>query len=75
MLGPDGPFVYVVGDDRVAKVRLVNTDVENDGVTVISKGLSSGEHVVLEGHVRLKDGMPVRLQEDRKITAAEGAQK
>ena len=25
-------------------------------------------------HVRLKDGMPVRLQEDRKITASAGAQ-
>ena len=74
MLGPDGPFVYVVGDDRIARVRLVSTDVENDGITVISKGLASGEQVVLEGHVRLKDGMPVRLQEDRKITAAGGAQ-
>lgn len=74
MLGPDGPFVYVVGSDRLAKVRLVGTDVENDGITVISKGLASGEQVVLEGHVRLKDGMPVRLQEDRRITSAGGAE-
>ncbi len=74
LLGPDGPFVYVVGSDRLARVRLVTTDVENDGITVISKGLASGEQVVLEGHVRLKDGMPVRLQEDRKITASAGAQ-
>ena len=73
MLGPDGPFVYVVGSDRLARVRLVTTDVENDGVTVISKGLSSGEHVVLEGHVRLKDGMPIRLQEHKASDAAEGA--
>ena len=62
LLGPDGPFVYVVGSDKLARVRLVETDVENEGVTVISKGLSSGEQVVLEGHVRLKDGMPIRLQ-------------
>ena len=74
LLGPDGPFVYVVGNDKLAKVRLVTTDVENNGMTVISKGLASGEQVVLEGHVRLKDGMPVRLQEDRKITASGGAQ-
>ena len=72
--GADGPFVYVVGSDRLAKVRLVDTDVENDGITVISKGLASGEQVVLEGHVRLKDGMPVRLQEDRRITSAGGAE-
>lgn len=69
LLGPDGPFVYVVGEDKTARVRLVSTDVENDGVTVISKGLASGESVVLEGHVRLKDGMPVRLQEPALVPA------
>ena len=65
MLGPDGPFVYVVGEDNVAHVRLVTTDIENEGITVISSGLKSGERVVLEGHVRLKDGMPVRIQEKK----------
>ena len=69
LLGPDGPFVYVVGEDKTARVRLVSTDVENHGVTVISKGLASGESVVLEGHVRLKDGMPVRLQEPALVPA------
>ena len=62
MLGPDGAFVYVVGDDNTARVRLVTTDIENDGITVISSGLKAGERVVLEGHVRLTDGMPVRIQ-------------
>ena len=69
LLGPDGPFVYVVGDDRIARIRLVTTDVENEGVTVISSGLVQGESVVLEGHVRLKDGMPVRLQEPALVPA------
>ncbi len=63
LLGPDGSFVYVVGDDMTARIRLVNTDVEHEGTTVIVKGLNAGEKVVLEGHVRLKDGMPVRLPE------------
>ncbi|WP_298067596.1 efflux RND transporter periplasmic adaptor subunit [uncultured Mailhella sp.] len=64
MIGPDGPLVFVVGDDGKAHIRLVETDVENDGVTVVSKGLEAGEKVVLEGHVRLKDGVEVRLAED-----------
>ena len=70
MLGPDGPFVYVVGEDKLARIRLVTTDVENAGITVISSGLTSGEQVVLEGHVRLKDGMPIRLQEPLLESAA-----
>ena len=69
LLVRDGHFVYVVGEDKTARVRLVSTDVENDGVTVISKGLTRGESVMLEGHVRLKDGMPVRLQEPALVPA------
>ncbi len=61
MLGPDGPFVYVVGDDGKARLRLVSTDTEAEGRTVVTKGLSAGEQVVLEGHVRLKDGIAVRI--------------
>ena len=61
VLGPDGSFVFVVGEDRKARIRLVQTDVENSGMTVISQGLEAGEQVVLEGHVRLKDGIDVRL--------------
>lgn len=72
LLGPDGPFVYVVGSDNVARMRLVTTDIEDSGFTVIAKGLSSGERVVLEGHVRLKDGMPIRLQEDKSFVSAGG---
>ena len=70
--GPDGPFVYVVGEDRKARIRLVSTDIETDGITVISKGLSAGENVVLEGHVRLRDGVDVRIAEAGKAPALEG---
>lgn len=69
LLGPDGPFVYVVGTDHIASIRLVTTDVENEGITVISNGLAAGESVVLEGHVRLKDGMPIRLQDPAPVPA------
>ncbi len=61
MLGPDGPFVYVVSQDRKAHIRTVSIDIESNGFTAVSSGLDAGELVVLEGHVRLKDGIAVRL--------------
>lgn len=72
VIGPDGPFVYVVGDDMKAHYRLVTTDVETDGMIVISRGLEQGEKVVMEGHVRLADGMTVRFPEhDRPATSSD----
>ncbi len=65
MTGPDGSLVFVVGEDKKARIRLVETDVENKGITVISKGLEAGEKVVLEGHVRLKDGIEIRVAEEK----------
>ncbi len=72
MLGPDGPFVYVVGSDSRARIRLVSTDTEAEGYTVVTKGLSAGEHVVLEGHVRLKDGIAVRTADKKPVKGAGG---
>lgn len=73
VIGPDGPFVYVVGDDMKAHYKLVTTGVETDGMTVITKGLEPGEKVVMEGHVRLADGMAVRFPEDAKSAAGSTA--
>lgn len=63
IIGPEGTFVYVVGDAMVAEYRLVKISVEGDGLTVITEGLKGGEKVVLEGHVRLAADIPVRLAE------------
>lgn len=73
IIGPKGPFVYVVrevpgngpdGGELIAEYRLVTSGTENNGMTVISKGLDAGERVVMEGHVRLSDGIRVRLPEN-----------
>lgn len=73
IIGPDGPFVYVVKEapnkddptqtNLIAEYRLVNSGVESEGMTVVTKGLAPGEQVVMEGHVRLSDGIRVRLPE------------
>lgn len=67
-IGPDGTFVYVVSDDMKAHYRLVATSVENSGVSVVTQGLAAGEKVVMEGHVRLADGIAVRFPEARPKT-------
>lgn len=67
-IGPDGPFVFVIGEDLKVEYRVVTPGVEYGGLTVISTGLESGEKVVLEGHVRIVDGTPVRLFEEPTST-------
>jgi multidrug efflux system membrane fusion protein len=72
MLGPDGPFVYVVDAQKTAHMRLVKTDLETKSVTIVSEGLEKGESVVLEGHVRLKNGVPVRIAGEEAKTPKAG---
>ena len=79
IIGPDGPFVYVVKEvpsqddparkELIAQDRRVTSGTENEGMTVVTKGLDAGEAVVMEGHVRLSDGIKVRLPEDAKPAA------
>ena len=66
VIGPEGTFVYVVTDEMKAEYRLVETSVEENGVIVITKGLQAGEKVVMEGHVRLSDGITVRFLEENE---------
>lgn len=56
---PDGLFVYVVGDDGRAHRRVVEAGPSDGGNTVVSDGLTSGEHVVVTGQYRLVDGATV----------------
>ena len=81
IIGPDGPFVYVVKEVPSqttpparswvhAQYRLVTSGTENEGMTVVTKGLDAGEAVdCMEGHVRLSDRVKVRLPEDAKPAA------
>jgi multidrug efflux system membrane fusion protein len=50
--GPDGQYVYVVGDDSLADVRKVNVE-RADGDRAIVTGVKKGERVVTRGQLRL----------------------
>jgi RND family efflux transporter MFP subunit len=51
--------VYVVDDERVARLRLVTSGARRADRVEILSGLEAGEHVVVEGASRLTDGARV----------------
>jgi membrane fusion protein, multidrug efflux system len=61
MQGPNGSYVYVLGNDDTAQRRAVQVAATQDGVAVISRGLQPGERIVTEGQYRLTDGAKVKL--------------
>ncbi len=54
----NGPYVFVV-ENGVAKMRSVTVDRTVDMQSVITKGLTGGETVVLDGQLQLVDGSRV----------------
>ena len=61
MQGPNGSYVYVLGNDDTAQRRTVSVAATQDGLAVISRGLNAGERVVVEGQYRLTDGAKVKI--------------
>ncbi|GHC70493.1 hypothetical protein GCM10007320_04960 [Pseudorhodoferax aquiterrae] len=60
--GPQGPYVYVIADDRSVSMRRVKRGEATVDVVAVTEGLQAGELVVTEGGDRLSEGSRVRLQ-------------
>jgi len=58
--GPNGDFAYVISKDDTVQRRSVEVSAIQDGVAVVTKGLTLGERVVVEGQYRLTDGVRVK---------------
>jgi multidrug efflux system membrane fusion protein len=58
--GPEGQYVYVVGDDMVADVRKISVERTDGERAVVASGLTRGERVVTQGQLRL--GPKTRVQ-------------
>ncbi|MEQ1950462.1 efflux RND transporter periplasmic adaptor subunit [Mesorhizobium sp. CN2-181] len=58
--GQKGPFVFVVKPDETVTIRQVKIAVNQGVNSAVSDGLKSGERVVVEGQIRLTEGMKVR---------------
>lgn len=59
--GQNGSFVFVVGKDGKVEIRPVTVALVEGDRSAISNGLKSGERVVTEGQLRLKEGTVVRV--------------
>jgi len=59
--GAQGPFVYVVNEDRKVSLRPIELGPSDRSEVVISKGVTEGEKVVIDGADKLKEGVTVNL--------------
>ncbi len=59
--GPEGQYVYVVGQDMVADVRKITVQRTEGERTIVAGGLAKGERVVTRGQLRLGPKMRVQI--------------
>jgi multidrug efflux system membrane fusion protein len=70
--GPQGTFVYVVNEESIVELRLVEVLATHGDQTALSSGLEEGETVVTEGIERLRPGSKVTIPDT--APPREGAQ-
>ncbi len=58
--GPNGNYAYVIKPDDTVERRVVDVVSIQDGIAVVTKGLSPGERVVVDGQYRLTNGARVK---------------
>src|SRR5271166_2943710 len=57
--GPNGHYAYVIKSDNTVERRAVEVASIQDGIAVVTKGLTAGEKVVVDGQFRLTEGARV----------------
>jgi multidrug efflux system membrane fusion protein len=68
--GPQGTFVYVVGDDKTATVRPIEVDSIQGDSAIIAKGLEASEQVVVDGLNQLRPGSKVSVRPPEKAASS-----
>jgi multidrug efflux system membrane fusion protein len=63
--GPQGVFAYVVKPDDTVEMRPIEVGQDYRGQTLVTKGLSAGERVVVDGQLRLDAGTKVTAEADK----------
>jgi membrane fusion protein (multidrug efflux system) len=58
--GPQGPSIYVIGENDAAQVRHISLGPELAEGWVVRQGLTGGERVIADGVIRVRPGAPVR---------------
>ncbi|MDE1990987.1 MAG: efflux RND transporter periplasmic adaptor subunit [Rhizobiaceae bacterium] len=59
--GPNGTFVYVIGQDETVAMKPVTVRQQDDVQAVIADGIVPGDKIVTTGFARLQDGSKVAI--------------
>lgn len=59
LLGPQGPYAFVIKEGNIAEVRPLQVKRTQADETVVGSGLKAGESVVVDGQLRLVNGAAV----------------
>jgi multidrug efflux system membrane fusion protein len=54
--GPEGTYVFVIKPDQTVEMRPVTVGTTQNGLSLIDKGLTPGERVVVDGQYKLQPG-------------------
>src|SRR5690606_21045475 len=57
--GAQGLYVYLVGSDDRVSAQTVQVAVAQDGLAVVTEGLSAGQRVVVDGQDKLRPGLKI----------------
>jgi membrane fusion protein, multidrug efflux system len=63
--GPQGLYAWVIKSDNTAEQRPIEAVPIDSDITIVSKGLSVGERVVVNGQYRLQAGSRVETKTDQ----------
>jgi membrane fusion protein (multidrug efflux system) len=58
---PYGNSVFVIAADGIARQQFVQTGAQRGDLIAITSGLKGGEQVVIAGALKLRNGMPTRI--------------
>jgi membrane fusion protein, multidrug efflux system len=70
--GPDGPYAFVVGDDRIVQKRPLKVGALNKTTAIIDDGLQAGEQIVTDGQYRIQAGSTVEATAQAASSADTG---
>ena len=63
-------FVFVAGKDGKVSKQSIKVGARRFGYVEVTEGLKDGDRVITEGSFKIREGMPVRIQEQSGATGA-----
>jgi membrane fusion protein, multidrug efflux system len=69
MQGPEGDYAYIIRPNQTAERRNIDVALTQDGLALIDKGISVGEHVIAEGQYRVTNGAKLKVDNSAQPAA------